>query len=505
MFQLANNSIKRIAPLDSHSMQGAGIVAGYQEFITHTTLGVSKTAFVNLNFTQQALLGSLLALFVFRLFVNPFSTIVLTLAILSTVYFFDVVFNLYLMVKSLNATPDIKFTDQEILNLDESDLPIYTILCPLYKEAAVINKFVSSLDRLNWPKEKLDVIVLLEEDDPDTYNALAGRTLPAYIRTVIVPASLPRTKPKACNYGLSLAKGEYLVIFDAEDEPEPDQLKKAYLGFSKVSDKVICLQAKLSYYNPDQNLLTRFFTAEYSLWFDVILPGLQLMETIIPLGGTSNHFKTKALLALEGWDAFNVTEDADLGVRLFKEGFKTAIIDSTTYEEANSKLGNWVRQRSRWIKGYIQTYFVYMRDPVTFFRKNGMHAWIFQLLMGGRIAFCFINPFLWVMTISYFAANSFSGPLIEALYPSHIFYLALVSLLFGNFIALYFYMIGCAKRSQWHLVKYLIFVPFYWLLISFASFIALWQFFKRPHYWEKTVHGLYSNRTLLSELAWRTT
>jgi len=162
------------------------------------------------------------------------------------------------------------------------------------------------------------------------------------------------------------------------------------------------LQAKLNYFNPRQNLLTKLFTAEYSLWFDMILPGLQSIETFIPLGGTSNHFRRKDLLELKGWDPFNVTEDCDLGIRIFKEKKKTAIIDSVTLEEANSDLGNWLRQRSRWIKGYIQTYLVAMRHPVSFFREHGIHALIFQLLVGGKTAFVFINPLLWLATISYF-------------------------------------------------------------------------------------------------------
>src|SRR5258708_5513213 len=187
-------------------------------------------------------------------------------------------------------------------------------------------------------------MLLLEEDDTETIETVKTMLLPSYVRTVIVPQSMPKTKPKACNYGLSFAKGKYLVIFDAEDMPDPLQLKKAYLGFQKVPSNVKCLQAKLSYYNSRQNLLTRFFTAEYALWFDLTLPGLQSLNSALPLGGTSNHFETVVLKKLKGWDPFNVTEDADLGVRLFQEGYRTAIIDSTTYEEATSSPKNWIRQ-----------------------------------------------------------------------------------------------------------------------------------------------------------------
>ncbi len=503
MLGLNKKPILQILPHSNQSMQGAGISHHGREFITHTTLNAEKTAFINVTQGQKLFLISIIIIFLYRLTSEPLGTIIGLLAILSAIYFFDVVFHLFMITQSLGNDSEIKFESEDIEALSDEQLPTYTILCPLYKEAKVLPRFLNAIEKLSWPKDKLDVIILLEADDTETLDVVSKLVLPNYIRSVIVPKSLPKTKPKACNFGLSLARGEYLVIYDAEDEPEPLQLKKAYMGFENVSDDVMCLQAKLNYYNSHQNLLTRLFTAEYSLWFDVILTGLQTMETAIPLGGTSNHFKTSTLISLEGWDAFNVTEDADLGVRLFKAGYKTAIIDSTTYEEANSQLGNWIRQRSRWIKGYIQTYFVNMRNPIAFFRQHGIHAWIFQLLIGGKIAFCLINPILWIMTISYFVLYSIVGPAIEAMYPPHIFYLALVSLVFGNFMFFYVYMIGCAKRLQWDILKYLFLLPFYWLLISVATTVAIYQFITKPHFWEKTVHGLDIKDSKINKPTWR--
>jgi len=290
---------------------------------------------------------------------------------------------------------------------------------------------------------------------------------------------------------LSQAKGEYIVIYDAEDIPDPLQLKKAYLGFKKSGRNVLCLQAKLNYYNTNQNLLTRFFTAEYSLWFNITLTGLQSIDTSIPLGGTSNHFRTNNLKRLNAWDPFNVTEDADLGIRLFKHGYQTAIIDSVTLEEANSNIGNWLRQRSRWIKGYMQTYLVHTRETLQFLRKRGIHALIFQIMFGGKIAFIFINPIFWIITISYFIFHGIFGTVIETIYPTSILYIAIFSLIFGNYLYLLFYMIGCVKREQWGLIKYVYLIPFYWLMISIAGIIAFYQLLFKPYYWEKTEHGLH--------------
>ncbi len=461
-----------------------------KKYTTHTNLHHDLTTIVTFKKTQKIFIALLLLFILLSFVTSPLKTGVSIIAILSAIYFADVLFTLYLTLKSLHFPPEIAFTKEEVDSVNDKNLPTYTILCPLYKESEVIGQFVENISKLDWPKNKLDVILLLEEDDVKTIETAEKLKLPKYVRTKIVPHSYPKTKPKACNYGLHNAKGDYLVIYDAEDKPDTDQLKKAYLAYQKLDDHIVCIQAKLNYYNTEQNLLTKLFTAEYSLWFDVILPGLQSIDTIIPLGGTSNHFKTKRLVELGGWDPFNVTEDCDLGVRIFKKGYKTSIIDSTTYEEANSQLNNWIRQRSRWIKGYFQTYLVHMRDPIKFVKEHRGHSLIFQLIIGLRISFILINPILWLTTISYFVFYNYVGTTIEALYPSIVFYMAVFSLIFGNFLYLYNYMIGLAKKEKWGTIKFVFIVPFYWILMSVAAVKAFYQLIVKPYYWEKTHHGL---------------
>lgn len=489
--RFSNRKIRMIPPEAKRSMLGSGVIWRRTRFITHTQLHHDHSALVTMTGWQSIVVSAIVAALTIGLIFRPLPTAIVFIAIISTIYFLDVIFNFYIVTRSLHSKPDILISDTDLEKIDEKTLPVYSVLVPLYREADVLPQFVDAMACLDYPKNKLDILLLLEEDDKHTIEAARGMNLPPYMRVVVVPHSLPKTKPKAANYGMALARGEYIVVYDAEDQPDPLQLKKAFLGFSKVSPDVVCLQAKLNYYNPRHNLLTRLFTAEYSLWFDVVLPGLQSIGTTIPLGGTSNHFRTKDLTALHGWDPFNVTEDCDLGVRLFKAGYKTAIIDSTTFEEANSDVKNWFRQRSRWIKGYFQTYLVHMRQPVQFTREQGEHALIFQLIVGGKIAFMLINPILWAVTISYFVLYAKVGAAIESLYPTWIFYMAAFSLAFGNFLYLYNYMIGLAKRGQWDLIKYIYLVPFYWLMISAGAVIALFQLYFRPHYWEKTIHGLH--------------
>lgn len=485
-------------------MLGASHVFNGQKYITHTTLPREQSAVEVLSRGQKLFFLSALFVGFVSLFLAPKITLIILIGILSTIYFADMAFSFFIVRKSLVTDQTIKISDKRISELNDRQLPVYTILCPLYKEARVLSNFLNAISTLDWPKDKLEVILLLEEDDEDTIEMARKLHPPFYVRSVIVPDSLPKTKPKACNYGLGQARGEYLVVYDAEDVPEPRQLKKSYIAFQQVSEKVKCLQAKLNFYNPNQNFLTRLFTSEYSLWFDLMLPGLQAYKTYIPLGGTSNHFRTAELRKLHGWDPFNVTEDCDLGARIFDLGYQTEMFDSTTYEEANSNIKNWLRQRSRWVKGYIQTYLVHTREPWGFIKRKGIQALVFHLVVGARATFLIINPILWLMTLSYFVLHSILGPQIESLYPTGVFYLAITSLIVGNFLYLFYYMVGCAHRGQWNLIKYVYLVPFYWFLGSISALVAFYQLVVKPYYWEKTNHGLVTNNKFINLLDFST-
>lgn len=481
---------------ETESIKGKGFHYKDKEFIHHSDLAHTETAFYNLLHFQKITLIVLAFLYAGLLFLDWHATIVVTISVVTIVYFIDFIFNAYLIFRTFDKTPEVRVSERELSKINDADLPIYTIFCPLYKEWQVVPQFAKAMGELDYPKEKLQIVFLLEENDAETVNKIRNTPLPPHFEIVVVPHSFPKTKPKAMNYGLSFVKGEYLVIFDAEDVPEVDQLKKAVEAFKKVSSQTVCIQAKLNFYNIRQNLLTRLFTAEYSLWFDLVLPGLQSFNAPIPLGGTSNHFKVSALRELLGWDAFNVTEDADLGMRLAKKGYRTAIMESTTYEEANSDWLNWYNQRSRWIKGYIQTYFVHMRDPKSFIETGSIKDFlIFQLSIGGKILSMFINPMMWVITISYFAFRATLGPFIESFFPTIILYIGVFSLILGNFLYLYYYMIGCAKRGFDDLIKYVFLVPFYWLGMSAAAWKAMYEIIVKPHYWSKTIHGLHLKKT----------
>ena len=436
---------------------------------------------------QRVFLIALVVIIAALIIATPTVTLIVLIGMCSIFYTATSVYKFVLTYNALGHTYEIDVTPEEVAALDERDLPPYTILVPLYREAAVLPRLVGGIGGLDYPKTKLDVRLLCEEDDDETVPAIRELDLPPHFKLVVVPDAQPKTKPKACNYGLLQAEGRYVVIFDAEDRPDPDQLKKVVAAFQKADPRVTCIQAKLNYFNADQNLLTRWFCTEYSMWFDLLLPGLDAQEVPIPLGGTSNHFITDRLVDLAAWDPFNVTEDADLGIRLHKAGYKTAMIDSTTLEEANSELGNWIRQRSRWIKGYVQTYLVHMRHPARLANQVGLKSFMsFQLVVGGTFIFL-LNPIFWALTTVFFFTQA---GFIQSLFPSFVFYAAAFQLFIGNFVFMYLNVAGSVQRGYFDLAKWALLSPLYWGLMSIAAWKGFLQLFYRPFYWEKTVHGL---------------
>ncbi len=439
----------------------------------------------------------ILILVFFVLFRQKF--LVLLMIFFQGIYLAMAMAKFYIVLRGTNPAGHIRFTEKEIAAIDEHELPVYTILIPVYKEKEVIHHLLKRVDGFDYPKYKLDVRILLEEDDKETIEVVKNMNLPSYYTSVIVPYSMPKTKPKACNYGIIGCKGEYVVIYDAEDRPEPDQLKKAYLAFKQLPPEYVCVQAKLNYFNSEENWLTKLFTQEYSMWFELLLVGIMQINIPIPLGGTSNHFKTSFLKVVGGWDPFNVTEDADLGIRLYKHNCRTAVIDSRTWEEANNNLHNWIRQRSRWIKGYMQTFFVHMRHPFTFISQIGPKGLAgYMAMIFGTPFLPLINPIFWLMLILWMI---FKPAWISDMFPGLMYYVATVQMIVGNFVFVYMNMIGTyyvvrdcvSKKKQpfsYSMIRYALLTPLYWVFMSIAAYKALIQLFYKPFYWEKTVHGL---------------
>ncbi len=432
-----------------------------------------------------ALLSSLLVGLAFE----PIATLIALNIAMSIFYLGNFVFKGILVSVGGGRSAD---NDQKIeiaaRALRDEDLPVFTVLVPMYREHAMLPALAESLRNLDYPLGKLDIKIALEADDHETIEVARTLGLEGVFEIIRVPASKPQTKPKACNFALQFARGEYLVVFDAEDRPEPDQLRKVVATFRRSPPNTACLQCRLNYYNAAENWLTRMFTLDYSLWFDQVLPGLEWLNVPIPLGGTSNHFKIKVLRELHGWDPFNVTEDADLGIRLTQKGYRVGVVDSTTFEEATCHVGNWIRQRSRWMKGYMQTFLVHTRRPLHLLRTTGPLGFVgFVFFIGGTVLSALFNPIFWAMYFIWLVAFA-EG--LDPVFPQLLLFLSLFNLLAGNGAFIYLSMLAPIRRGWLDLIPYSLTAFGYWALISIAAYKGLWQLLRNPFYWEKTQHGL---------------
>ncbi len=373
----------------------------------------------------------------------------------------------------------------------DDDLPRYSVLMPAYHEPEVLARLLDGVVKVDYPADQLEILLLLEEDDEETIAALHAVEVPDMITVVMVPAEGPRTKPKACNYGLYFATGDIITIYDAEDLPDADQLRMAASAFEMGGEHLACVQARLDYFNERQNLLTKWFTLDYLTWFACFLPGLDRLALPIPLGGTSNHMRAPLLRELAGWDPYNVTEDADLGMRIYRLGYTTSVIPSVTLEEANSDAINWIRQRSRWYKGYAITTAVLFRNPRQAVAELGwVGAAIALLLIGATPVLAALNLFTWLITAAFFIGVPASW---EAIFPQWVVILGVMSFVIGNATVAYLSLLTAmaAKRPRllWAALTY----PIYWLLMAIAAVKAMYQLVVKPSYWEKTVHGLSSD------------
>ncbi len=373
---------------------------------------------------------------------------------------------------------------------NDDTLPAYSIIVAIYNEAESVPALADALMRLDYPRERLDIKIVVEREDIRTRLALDLMDLKTPFEVVIAPALGPRTKPKALNAALPFVRGRYVAIYDAEDRPDPAQLRVALAAFEAGDPDLACVQARLTIDNTADSWLTRLFTAEYAGLFDVFLPGLAAFRMPLPLGGTSNHFHTATLRALGGWDPYNVTEDADLGIRLARAGLRTGVIQSTTYEEAPARLVAWTRQRTRWFKGYLQTWAVHMRDPAALWRELGPGGFfVFQMVVGGAVLAALVHGVFVGVLAGQLASGLFWSAKTE-MFDVMFATIYVTTLTTGYALSALLGVIGLSRRGLLGSAWYLVLLPFYWLLLSVAAWRAVFQLVRQPYRWEKTAHGL---------------
>ncbi|MBI4273891.1 MAG: glycosyltransferase, partial [Rhizobiales bacterium] len=372
----------------------------------------------------------------------------------------------------------------------DAQLPIYTIIVALYREAAAAKNLVAALGNMDYPREKLDIKLVLEHDDFATRAVIGALRLEPPFEIIFAPRDGPRTKPKALNAALPFARGAYTAVYDAEDQPDPDQLRLALQAFRRGGDRLACVQARLSIDNTRDGWLTRMFTADYAGLFDAFLPGIAALRLPLPLGGSSNHFRTAILRKIGAWDAYNMTEDADLGIRLARFGYRTDVIASTTYEEAPARFLPWLRQRTRWFKGWIQTWFVHMRRPLRLLAQLGVLGFaVFQLVVGGTVLAALVHP-VFIAAIAWQLATDATLAREHNIVAFMMLALHGGTLIAGYAVSALLGFIGLAHRGLRRCAWVLLLMPLYWLMLSLAAWRALFQLVRDPYGWEKTEHGL---------------
>lgn len=375
-------------------------------------------------------------------------------------------------------------------SLEDEQLPDYTVLVPLYRESFVLDDLLSCLLNLDYPKQKLDIKIIVEQRDSETRQALARFELPDHFSIIVVPRGGPQTKPRALNYALQFARGNLLTIYDAEDRPAPRQLRTAAEHFRKAGRGLACLQARLIVYNANENWLTRQFAAEYAVLFGELLPTLASLHLPIPLGGTSNHFRVSALKSVGAWDSFNVTEDADLGMRLARDGHETGVLDSDTFEEACITTRAWTNQRARWLKGFLHTWLVHMRQPVRSWNElRPLGFWVLNAITLGVFLSALVHPITLAVLIWHvlMAQTPVPGLWHVSTWTAG-FSLALFAA--GYAVNLLLAARSARRSSSPNWKRVVVTSPAYWVLMMPAAWLALYQFVTDVHGWNKTQHGV---------------
>ena len=390
------------------------------------------------------------------------------------------------LLKGLALLAHLTAPRRQPLPLARSDLPLISLLVPLYKEREIADHLLARLAELDYPRDRLDLCLILEADDLTTRQALNTANLPPWAQTVTVPEGTLKTKPRALNYALDFCRGEIVGIYDAEDAPAPDQLRQVAAHFAVAAPNVACLQGVLDYYNPRANWLARCFTLEYAGWFRVLLPGLVRLGLIVPLGGTTLFIRRQVLEKLGGWDAHNVTEDADLGIRIARAGYRTELIDTVTEEEANARAWPWVRQRSRWLKGYGATWVVHSRRPLRLIREVGaIRALGIQVLLLGTLTQFLLAPVLWTLWAIVLALPASVAERVNGGVAWAVAGVLVVSWAINIATS----VAGARAAGKTRLAGWSLTMGLYFPLATVAAWKAIWELLRKPFYWDKTSHG----------------
>lgn len=370
---------------------------------------------------------------------------------------------------------------------DKQNLPVISVILPVYKEKEVLPQLCKRMAEMQYPPDKLDLIFIFEQGDDETIDAFVRMEKPAHFKGLVSPDVKPKTKPKALNVALRETKGEFLVIFDAETLPEKDQFMKAMAAF-KYSPQLDYVHCRIDVYNASVNWLTKMYTAEFAFFYNFFLPGLATVKSPTPISGHSVYFRREQLIKVGGWDAYNLAEDCDVGIRMFRNGYKNAtVLDSASWEQSTTKLGDWIKQRTRWMQGFVQTSMVNLRFPALLWKDLGSfrNVLMFVFHVPGGVFLNGLNLIQWMMLIFWVVTND---PIIQTIFTDVLLYLSVLSFFLANLMFTYFNLLGLYYRKYYAFVGLAMLSPLYWVLLSYATLRAIVRFFRQESTWDKTNH-----------------
>lgn len=411
---------------------------------------------------------------------------------ISVLYLFLITFKFVAMSRSLPVEQDT-LSPEDLASVTDEELPVMSVLIPLYKEKEVIPQIFKYLSDFDYPQEKLDIIFILESTDTETAQAFLDMHPPSHFKALLSPDVQPKTKPKAMNVAFSAAKGDILVIFDAEVLPERDQLKRAYLTF-KLHPEAGYLHSRMDVYNADENWITRLYTGEFCYFYHYYLPGLVASNFPLPISGHSTYFRREVIEKVGAWDAYNVAEDCDIGIRIYRKGFGSGrMLDTHTWEQSTTTIPTWVRQRTRWIQGFIQTSIVQLRYPLLL--KRELKTWrnfvVFLILVPGNVILNILNIFQWMMFALWHTTHA---PFLQVAYSGFTLYLATICFVVGNFFFTFYSMYALYKRKHYSTVPWAMLMFAYWIMLGIATIRATIHLFLHPYKWDKTAHFISSQK-----------
>ncbi|WPZ14853.1 glycosyltransferase [Nitratireductor rhodophyticola] len=445
------------------------------------TIAPEMSARIVANAWQGAVLGAATVTLAFAALFAPSATL------LALHMLFSLAFLACVLLRVMVRLGGRVSTEPRMTTVRPAEMPVYSVLIALYKEAEIVPDLLVALSRIVWPRAKLEIKLVCEQDDEETLAALRAQELRPYIEVIEVPPGVPRTKPKALSYALPMTSGAFVALYDAEDRPHPFQLVEAWHAFRGADEGLACVQAPLTISNRRESWISAMFALEYAALFRAVLPWLARRGLLLPLGGTSNHFRRSALEAVGGWDPYNVTEDADLGARLHRYGYRADVICNPTQEDAPTDIRTWVPQRTRWFKGWVQTWLVHMRDPAATAREIGLLSFIvMQVLFAGMVFSALAYSVFWATALGIGIHWYLGGEFRPT--ESILLLVDVLNVALGHVAFLLLGWSALQKTEKPGFWKCILWTPAYWCLMSIAAWRCVWQLYWNPHHWEKTPH-----------------